>query len=291
MSKKEKGNLGTAILKSLVTNPPKINDTTLFTNFIACVRKESSEARVSGRLGQLGNVFISSNNESNIKAVQDSNTIILATDPQDVEKILTNPAFRDAIADKLVISVAAGWTQKRLEETLYGTATPQAHIVRVLPNIAALVSQSLTAIETPPDAPLPSSTAAITDAIFNRIGRTVYISPTQMETITAVGGSTPAFFAIIVDAMIDAAVAVGLPRDLAQTAVYQAMRGTAGMLQGGVHPGLLKDQGTSPEGCTMGGVMVLEEAGVRGHVGRALREAVTVARLMGRVEHVNDTRQ
>ena len=66
------------------------------------------------------------------------------------------------------------------------------------------------------------------------------------------------------------------------------------MLQSGVHPGLLKDQGTSSEGCTIGGLMVLEEAGVRGHLGRALREAVTIARLMesGKEDlHVNDTRQ
>lgn len=243
------------------------------------------------RLGQLNNVSISSNDDSNIKAVEDSAVILLAIDPQDVEKTLTNPEFRDAVAGKLLISVAAAWTQKRLEETLYGNNPPHAHVVRVLPNIAALVSQSLTAIENPGDTPLPPSIAAITDAVFNKIGRTMHVSPTQIEVITAVGGSTPAFFAIIVDAMVDAAVAVGLPRDLAQTAVSQAMRGTAGMLQSGVHPGLLKDQGTSPEGCTIGGVMVLEEAGVRGHVGRALREAVTVARLMGRVEHVNDTRQ
>ena len=73
--------------------------------------------------------------------------------------------------------------------------------------------------------------------------------------------------------------------------IYQSMRGTAEMLQSGIHPGVLKDQGTSPEGCTIGGLMVLEEAGVRGSLGKALREAVSIARLMGSVEHVNDTRQ
>lgn len=112
-----------------------------------------------------------------------------------------------------------------------------------------------------------------------------------MDAITAVGGSTPAFFAVICDAMIDAAVAVGLPREVAQIAVFQAMKGSAAMMQSGVLPAALRDQGTSPEGCTIAGVMVLEEKGVRGGVGRAVREAVSVARLMGDGGHVNDTRR
>ena len=112
-----------------------------------------------------------------------------------------------------------------------------------------------------------------------------------MDATTAVGGSTPAMFAVIVDAMIDASVAVGVPREIAHTMIFQSMQGTASLLQSGVHPALLKDQGTSPEGCTIGGIMVMEEAGVRGHVGRALREAVTIARLMDGKRHLNDTRE
>lgn len=282
------GNLGTAIINSLGSNPPAIKNSVRFTRFIACVRTQNSESRLRERLSHLKNLSISRNN--NIKAVDDSAVIILATDPADVEATLTQPGFRDVIADKILISVAAGWTQQRLYKTLYGNTTPQARVVRALPNIAALVSQSLTAVESSVETPLSPECAEITDAIFNRIGRTVHVSPSQMEAITAVGGSTPAFFSVIVDAMIDAAVAVGLPRDLAHTVVFQSMQGTAGMLQSGIRPALLKDQGTSPEGCTIGGLMVLEEAGVRGHVGKALREAVTVARLMGKVPHVNDTR-
>ena len=282
------GNLGTAIINSPLSHPPAIKNSVRFTRFIACVRTQNSESRLRERLSHLKNLSISRNN--NIKAVDDSAVIILATDPADVEATLTQPGFRDVIADKILISVAAGWTQQRLYKTLYGNTTPQARVVRALPNIAALVSQSLTAVESSVETPLSPECAEITDAIFNRIGRTVHVSPSQMEAITAVGGSTPAFFSVIVDAMIDAAVAVGLPRDLAHTVVFQSMQGTAGMLQSGIRPALLKDQGTSPEGCTIGGLMVLEEAGVRGHVGKALREAVTVARLMGKVPHVNDTR-
>jgi pyrroline-5-carboxylate reductase len=77
---------------------------------------------------------------------------------------------------------------------------------------------------------------------------------------------------------------------MAHVMTFQAMQGTASLLRSGIHPALLKDQGTSPEGCTIGGLMVMEEAGVRGHIGRALREAVTIARRMDSDPHVNDTR-
>lgn len=141
------------------------------------------------------------------------------------------------------------------------------------------------------DSPPPPALLDLTDRIFQRVGRTVRVPPRLMAATTAVAGSTPAFFAIVCDALVDASVAVGVPRDVASAMVFQSMAGSAAMLQGGVHPGVLKDRGTSPEGCTIGGVMVLEEGGVRGHLGRALREAVTVARLMGAREHLNDTRQ
>lgn len=229
----------------------------------------------------------------NVKAVNEAAVIILALDPSIIETGLKQPGLGAASANKLFISVAAGWTRQQIEETLYdGTAIEgQACVIRTLPNIAALVSQSLTAIEIEPGRKIPENYLQLTDAIFSRVGKTVHVPPSLMDATTAVAGSIPAMFSIIVDAMIDAAVAVGMPRTLAHTMIFQAMQGTATMLQSGVSPAQLKDQGTSPEGCTIGGLMTMEEAGVRGHVGRALREAVTIARLMDGTKHVNDTRE
>ncbi|PQK13572.1 hypothetical protein BB8028_0004g05030 [Beauveria bassiana] len=112
-----------------------------------------------------------------------------------------------------------------------------------------------------------------------------------MEATTAVAGSTPAMFAVLCDALIDASVAVGMPRQMAEAMVVQSMRGSAELLlqSGGMSCATLRDAGTSPEGCTMAAIMVMEERGVRGAVGRALREAVTAARRMDSVQHVNDT--
>lgn len=258
------------------------------------MRSEGSEQklkeRFSDHLDQL-----SIYRGDNVKAVREADVIILGVDPADIEKVLTQHSLREALQDTLLISIAAGWTRQKLEQTIYGSETTAANksgrawVVRTLPNIAAQVSQSLTAIEVSEPTP-PEHYLQITTAIFERIGRAVQIEPRLMNATTAVGGSTPAFFAVICDALIDAAVAVGVPRDLAHTMIFQSMQGTATMLQGGMHPAVLRDQGTSPEGCTIGGLMVMEEAGVRGHIGRALREAVTLARLMETTEHVNDTR-
>lgn len=267
-----------------------------FTKFIACVRSVASEKKLSEQFAEYKDVLTVSRGD-NVKAVQQSDVIILGVDPADIETVLTQSGIRDALSNKLLISVAAGWTKEKLETTIYGSASTKenqpgrAWVVRTLPNIASMVSQGLIAIENAPTEPvLPDEHLQLIKAIFQSIGQTVEIHPRLMNATTAVGGSTPAFWAIICDAFIDAAVAVGVPRTDAQTMIYQSMKGSAEMLQSGIHPGVLRDQGTSPEGCTIGGIMVLEEAGVRGHLGRALREAVTVARLMETVTHVNDTR-
>ncbi|WQF82121.1 Putative pyrroline-5-carboxylate reductase, 6-phosphogluconate dehydrogenase-like domain superfamily [Colletotrichum destructivum] len=288
------GNLGIPILKALLDNAESASNNLPITRFIACVRSERSETSLKERFAAVGDKLVVSRGD-NAAALQKSDVVVLGVDPGDVETVLSQPGTKEALGDKLLISVAAGWTRGRLETTIYGSETTsenaagRAWVVRTLPNIAAMVSQSLTAIEISEPA-VPARYLDLTEAIFNRIGKTVQIAPKLMNATTALGGSTPAFFAVICDALIDAAVAVGVPRNLAHTMTFQSMLGTATLMQNGLHPALLKDQGTSPEGCTIGGLMVLEEGAVRGHVGKALREAVTVARLMESQPHVNDTR-
>jgi len=288
------GNLGTPILSSLMKTVSVSNDDIKITRYIACTRSEASGHRLRKTLDQTSN-NLKISKESNVEAITESDVIILAVDPSTVEAVLTQEGIRKALRSKLLISVVAGWTREKLETTIYGSQSTsessqgRAWVVRTLPNVAAQVAQSLTAIELS-DPPLPSAFMKITEGIFERVGKTVQIEPRLMDATTALGGSTPAFFAVICDALIDAAVAVGVPRATAHIMTFQAMQGTASMLQSGIHPALLKDQGTSPEGCTIGGLMIMEEAGVRGHIGRALREAVTIARRMDSDPHVNDTR-
>ncbi|KAH0556390.1 Pyrroline-5-carboxylate reductase [Trichoglossum hirsutum] len=112
-----------------------------------------------------------------------------------------------------------------------------------------------------------------------------------MDASTALCGSGPAFFALILEAIADGAVAMGLPRAEAQLMAAQTMKGTAGMVLGGEHPALVREKVGTPGGCTIGGLLVLEEGRVRGTVARAVREATVVAGQLGRgVQGVNGTR-
>ena len=287
------GNLGTAILTSLLEAAGKEGDSLKINRFTACVRSENSEKRLRDKFAGISEDRLKILRNQNANAVKDSDVILVGADPADVRDLLKGSGLDGiSLKGKLFISIVAGWTRQELEAALPDGATTgesRAHVVRALPNIAATVGQSITAIETP-DPSLPPEYLKIAESMFNHIGKAVHLPPRLLDAFTAVGGSTPAMFAVIVDALIDSSVAVGVPRKEATDIVVQSMLGTATLLQSGIHPSILRDQGTSPEGCTIGGLMVLEEAGVRGHVGRGLREAVTIARLMGKDPHVNDTR-
>ncbi|KAK9446245.1 Pyrroline-5-carboxylate reductase [Metarhizium brunneum] len=295
------GNLGTAILSGLLSTSKEGPEGTFpFSQFIVSVRTGASVTRLQEEFCQRQDKLRIYQNQ-NERAVDESDVIILATDPADVASVLTAQGMRDNLVGKLLISVSAGWTRQKLETMIYGREIipeeisgvdypKQVWVIRTLPNVAAVVHQGLTVIETP-QPELPPRYLALTRAIFDRVGNTMVLPSSLLDAATVVGGSTPAFFAIICEALIDASVAVGVPRDVAHAGIAQAMLGTAHMLQTGMQPAAIKDKGTSPEGCTMSGLMVLEETAVRGHVGRALREAVTVARLMGSDVHLNDTRK
>jgi pyrroline-5-carboxylate reductase len=162
--------------------------------------------------------------------------------------------------------------------------------VRAMPNTASLIRESMTVIgSTTP--PLPAQTMGLVTWIFKRIGEVVYLPPSTMDACTALCGSGPAFFALMLEAAIDGAVAMGLPRAEAQRMAAQTMRGTAGLVLNGDHPALLRDKVSTPGGCTIGGLLVLEEGRVRGTVARAVREATVVASQLGKgVQGVNGTR-
>lgn len=291
------GNLGLPILQSLVKAKADEAPAVSIKKYNVCVRSQETQKRLADKFKEHDNISITRGD--NPSAVKDADVVILAVDPADVASTLADEGINQAISSnrKLLISVAAGWSRQNLESALFGSPTSdespndqRAWVLRALPNIAAQVGESMTAIEVSKPT-LPDWALQVADAIFSRIGATAQVPPSLMDATTAVAGSTPAFFAVICDALIDASVAVGVPRPMAQKMIFQSMLGTATMMRDGLHPGLLKDQGTSPEGCTIGGLMVLEEGALRGTLGRGLREAVTVARRMGQEPHVNDTRR
>ncbi|KAH0544934.1 Pyrroline-5-carboxylate reductase [Glutinoglossum americanum] len=267
------------------------------TRFIACVRRPESASRIKQSLTPYtATTPITILQDENLRGVQAADIVLLCCKPQMVNDILSDPDIERALRGKLLISICAGVTVEQLKNALQaGNMTPGDDVtpctcVRAMPNTASGIRESMTVVctSTPP---LPESLERVVTWVFNRIGRVVYLPASAMDASTALCGSGPAFFALILEAIADGAVAMGLPRAEAQLMAAQTMRGTAGMVLGGEHPALVREKVGTPGGCTIGGLLVLEEGRVRGTVARAVREATVVASQLGRgVQGVNGTR-
>lgn len=266
------------------------------TRFIACVRRPESAKRIQTALTDLapsGTLKILQN--ENVEGAKAASVIILGCKPQSVSEILSAPGVGAALSSKLLISICAGVTVPQIQEILavatLGLGTqPPSNIVRVMPNTAAIHRESMTVIATP-DPPLPPPLSHLVTWLFTRIGLTVTLPAQHMDVSTALCGSGPAFLSLFLEALADGAVAMGLPRAEAQLMAAQTMRGTSGMVLGGEHPAMVREKVSTPGGCTIGGLLVLEEGRVRGSVARGVREATVVAAQLGSgVKGVNGTR-
>ncbi|TVY85606.1 Pyrroline-5-carboxylate reductase, partial [Lachnellula willkommii] len=228
----------------------------------------------------------------NVDACTRADIVLLACKPYMVSSILGAEGMRSALRSKLLISICAGVTKDAILDSLsLSPGSEEVTVVRAMPNTASQIRESMTVIATSAP-PLPSETEALVTWIFKRIGDVVYLPASNMDASTALCGSGPAFFALVLEAAIDGAVAMGLPRAEAQRMAAQTMRGAAGLVLNGEHPAILRDKVTTPGGCTIGGLLVLEEGMVRGTVAKAIREATGVAALLGKgVQGVNGTRR
>lgn len=264
--------------------------------FIACVRSSDSAKRVKSALWEHSSAVKVVRNE-NLSAVQQSEIVLLACKPYMVTGILSEPGMAKALHGKLLISVCAGVTVEHMEVALHGAVSSKdpeedgrCRVVRAMCNTAALIRESMTVIGMS-EPPLPPHTQAVVTWIFKRVGDVVYLPANTMDASTALCGSGPAFFALMLEAAIDGAVAMGLPRAEARRMATQTMKGTTALVQNGEHPAILREKVCTPGGCTIGGLLVLEEGRLRGTISRAVREATVVASQLGQgVQMVNGTR-
>lgn len=193
----------------------------------------------------------------NVAAVRDADVILLAVKPQVVKDVLEE--LKDVLTpNQLLISVAASvpldYMQKRI--------TAPIPIVRAMPNTCAMVGCSMTALVAGKNAEKWHLDLAQT--MFDTVGRTVIVEERHMDAITSLSASGPAFMYIILESLAEAGVKVGLPRDLATLLAAQMTLGSASVvLQTGHHPALLKDMVTTPAGCTIDGILELEEGKLR----------------------------
>ena len=209
------------------------------------------------RLGFIKELFDVSVCEKNEDAVDQADIIVLAVKPQILEPVLLELADH-LDASKLIISIAAGVSLATIESHL----KKDLRLIRAMPNIAALVLESATAIC--PGKHASQEDLQLAKAVFDSVGTTVTIEEGLMDAVTGLSGSGPAYLFLIIDALADAGVKVGLSRHNALTLSAQTVLGAAKLLiETGEHPGRLKDLVTSPGGTAIAGLHTLEEGGLR----------------------------
>ncbi len=210
---------------------------------------------------------------SNADIVKNCDTIVLAVKPYMVFKVIEeiHPFLKK---DQLILSIASG---VKLEKLM--AAMNDQKVYRAMPNTPATVNLGMTSICTK----LPESDPSreTVSGIFDAIGRYAWIDESLMHAAIAVHGSSPAYAFIMMEAMADAAVLEGMPRDKAYVMAAQSLLGAAQMvLTSGCHPAVLKDQVTSPGGNTIMAIAALEAGGFRSSIIQAMRAAADKSREM-----------
>jgi len=207
----------------------------------------------------------------NRKAVKGADIVLLGVKPQVVGEVLKEIA-PELDEKTLVISVAASVPTSYIEQRLTG----KVPVVRAMPNTPAAVDCGMTGLCRGAHAGLEHLEMA--RAMFNAVGRTVAVDEKNMDAVTGLSASGPAFAYIILESLAEAGVKVGLPRDVATLLAAQTMKGAASVvLETGDHPALLKDAVTTPAGCTIDGIMELEEGKLRVTLIKAVVKATSRA--------------
>lgn len=202
--------------------------------------------------------------------------VLLCVKPTQIQSVVSHLAKQGLPQEALLISIAAGVPVKRLEELL-STGNP---VLRAMPNTPSQVGESMTVI-----CAGGRATAAHLEqakAIFAAIGQCIETDEEHFSAVTALSGAGPAYIYLIIEAMADAGVRVGLPRKLALDLVTQTVIGATRMVQTtGRHPASLRDDVTTPAGCTIGGLLMLEDGKIRSVLARAIEEAARIASGLG----------
>jgi pyrroline-5-carboxylate reductase len=216
----------------------------------ATVRHEEKAAAIREKLGVNADT-------NNAKAVRGADIVLLGVKPQVVGEVLTE--IKSEVGDDtVVISVAASVPTAYIEQRL----NDRVPVVRAMPNTCSAVGVGMTGICK--GAHAAAEHLEIAKALFNAVGRTVVVDEKNMDAVTGLSASGPAFAYIILESLAEAGVKVGLPRDVATLLAAQTMKGSASVvLETGDHPALLKDSVTTPAGCTIDGIMELEEGKLR----------------------------
>jgi pyrroline-5-carboxylate reductase len=248
------GNMGEAILKAFLKNGTQKAS-------ILCAEAKSTRAKfISNSYG----MKCYGNPEEIVKKTE---YLVLAVKPQDSRNILQSisPLLNDK---QVIISIMAGITTSNIL-SIVGKAVK---VVRIMPNICVKVGEGAMGL-TSNKIVLPGEMEDV-KTMFSSMGKAVEVGEELMDAITALGGSGPAFVLLFLEAMIDAGVKLGLPRDKSSTISSQVIKGTIKMLETeNLHPAIMREMITSPGGTTIAGLAAMEQGAFKGTVMRAIEDA------------------
>jgi len=260
------GNMGEALLSGLISSessyPKNIICTDIRENKLKSIQKKYGVATTA----------------DNIKAVEASEIIIYAVKPQIIASVLKETSSCLDMS-KLIISIAAGVPLAAIESCL----NKKLRLIRVMPNIAAFVKESASVIAAGGES--TEEDIKLSLAIFDSMGKSIFLKENiLMDAITGLSGSGPAYIFLIVEAMADAGVKVGLSREDALFLSSQTVLGAAKLLlETKEHPGRLKDMVTSPGGTAIAGIHTLENGGLRTTLINAVEVATKRSKELGEI--------
>ncbi|MFQ5684871.1 MAG: pyrroline-5-carboxylate reductase [Candidatus Binatia bacterium] len=258
------GNMGEALIKGLLkagqVRPEQMIATDIRIDHLDVIRK----------------VYRIETLTHNEEAAAKAQILLLAVKPQVMDEVLTG--LRGAVTgDHLLLSVAAGIRTDFIEARF----SHPTRVVRIMPNTPALILAGASAIT--PGQHATEEDLKITREVFETVGRVVQVEEKLMDAVTGLSGSGPAYIFVLIEALSDAGVQMGLSREVATLLAAQTVFGAARMvLESGEHPAKLKDMVTSPAGTTVAGLHVLEQAGFRGLLIEAVEAATRRSKELGK---------
>jgi len=258
------GNMGEALISGLIVSGSSNPKNIICTD----IRQE--------KLDQVKAKYKVRTTTDNLKAVGEADIVIYSVKPQIMAATLVETAAKLDMS-KLVISIAAGVPLAAMEACI----SKDLRLIRVMPNIAAAVKESASAIAAGAHATQEDVQLAM--EIFDSIGKSIFLEENYlMDAITGLSGSGPAYIFLIVDALADAGVKMGLSRRNSLTLAAQTVLGAAKMLiETQEHPGQLKDRVTSPGGTAIAGLATLESGGLRTTLINAVEAATLRSKELG----------
>lgn len=261
------GVMGQAVLSAIIKSKPSPYPGKI----ICCTGSEGSSKKLSQTYGSEIEVSFGSNN---VEAVKQADVIVLGCKPFMCESI-TQQVSEGLNGNQLIISLLAGWTISQLK-----SVCQSKYIARVMTNTPAKYGCGTAVVSLSEEAePLNDVVMSIVDPV----GMAMPLPEKNMDAATSLVGSGPAFVLLMMQAMAEGGVRMGIPYATARNCAAKVMEGTAKMvLESGEHPDVLKSQVCTPGGTTIGGLLIMEDKGVKGAIARAIEEAATIASNLGK---------